>query len=176
MVETIEKPTVSVDSFQVAKSADFREALSEVPTPVFLVATDGCAGKAGLTVSSVTSVSADPPTMLVCINENSSSLNAIRSNRRFSINLLASGQADLAARFAGMSGERNEDRFTFGKWVPFTSGCHFLDTAIFSLDCRLTKVRTEATHVLLFGEVQEIRCADAASETLVYHRRAFRLA
>ena len=75
--------------------------MSGTVTGVSVVTTDGTSGRLGLTVSSMTSVSADPPTLLVCINRRSPLVEAIRANGVFAVNVVGAHQAAVADTFAG---------------------------------------------------------------------------
>src|SRR5690349_11081057 len=74
----------------------FIAAMSLATTPVTVVATDGPAGRVGQTVSAMCSVSADPPTLLVCVHRRSPLWEAIEANGCFSVNLLSAGQAAVS--------------------------------------------------------------------------------
>lgn len=84
--------------------AAFIEAMSRAAAGVTVVTTSGPAGKFGQTVSAMCSVTADPPTLLVCIKSTSVIVNAIREHRAFGVNLLRADQRRVADLFAGRSG------------------------------------------------------------------------
>src|SRR3954451_16704133 len=79
----------------------FVAAMGAALTSVTVVSTDGHAGRLALTVSAMTSVSADPPMLLVCINRASPLLGALRANGCFAVNVLGEHQAAIADTFAG---------------------------------------------------------------------------
>ena len=83
--------------------SEFINVMSRAVNGVSIVTTDGDLGRYGLTVSSMTSVSAEPPMLLVCVNRSSAAHDAIRDNGRFGINVLGANQHKLAAVFAGNS-------------------------------------------------------------------------
>jgi flavin reductase len=117
---------------------------------VAVVATDGVGGRLGITVSSMVSVSAEPPMLLVCINRNSPACGAVRRNERFSISVLSHQQSELADRFAGR-GERpytfDDDAWEFGP-QPAVKGA----AALFG--CDLVESMDAGTHSILVGRVR----------------------
>ena len=100
-VETLFGPRCAPD--------DFVNSMSRAVSGVSIVTTDGPSGRFGLTVSSMTSVSADPSMLLFCINRNAVPHDAFRANGRFAINVLAVSQQRMADQFAG----RTDDAYTF---------------------------------------------------------------
>ena len=85
---------------QVAR-LEFREAMARVCAPVNIVTTDGPAGRGGFTATAMCSVSDDPPTLLVCMNERSAQTGMFLANQRFCVNVLTQSHMHLAAKFAG---------------------------------------------------------------------------
>ena len=151
----------------------FLEAMSHAANTVYVVTTDGPAGRAGLTVSAFSSVSADVdhPRLLICLHHESSTADVIRTNGVFCVNMLRSDQAALANRFAGRTGA-GEDRFAEGNWGVTEAGLPFLKDALASLECRLSEQTLVGTHHVLFGAVQGVRLATGDSP-LVYAGRDY---
>ena len=86
-------------------------AMRGVVTSVTVVTTNGKAGRRGATVSAFCSVSADPPTILVCLNGSSGIADAVAENGRFNVNILRADQEAIARRFAGHDDGHVTDRF-----------------------------------------------------------------
>jgi flavin reductase (DIM6/NTAB) family NADH-FMN oxidoreductase RutF len=149
----------------------FREAMSRAAMGVAIVTTDGAGGRFGLTVSSVTSVSAEPPLVLVCVNTRTPVADAITTNGLLAINLLSTDQQDVADIFAGRG--RCGSRYDFGcaRWTSAATGAPLLDGAVAAFDCRLHHSIEAGTHKVLLGAVLSIRCRVA--EPLVYSRRQY---
>ena len=124
--------------------------MARVASCVSVVTTDGPAGRAGLTVSAMCSLSADPPSLLVCINRASRAGRIIRINGVFCVNVLASHQAAIARRFAARG-----DRFLELDWGRFGTGAPVLREAIAVFDCNLTRGADYGTHDILIGVVAE---------------------
>jgi flavin reductase len=128
--------------------------MSRVASGVSVVTTDGPAGRAGLTVSAMCSLSADPPAVLVCINRASRAGRIIRINGVFCLNVLASQQVDIARRFAGQAGGEL-DKFLALEWDRFGTGAPVLRNAVAVFDCNLTRGTDYGSHDILIGVVAE---------------------
>ncbi len=151
---------------------DFLEAMSRAANSVYVVTTDGPGGRAGVTVSSVTSVSADAPSMLVCVHHRSPAAAAIATNNAFCINLLAEGQADISDVFAGRSGARGEEKFAAGQWGRAATGSPVLTGALAMFDCALVHSLRVGSHHIFIGELQAVALAERGS-ALVHSNRAY---
>lgn len=128
----------------------FIAAMRNVASSVTVVTTNGPAGKHGATVSAFTSVSADPPSVLVCLHGESRIAKAVRENGNFAVSVLPKTDADLAMRFAGKDDLQLESRFAS---VPHTDWAapHIDDCTSFS--CDVTQVIQEGSHIAVFGAV-----------------------
>lgn len=146
---------------------DFKRAMRHLAGGVAIIATEHKGGRAGLAATAVCSVSADPPTLLVCINSGASAHEPIRASGRFSVNLLASGQNSIARCFSGETGLKGEERFTVGEWSPLVTGAPVLEGALVSFDCHVTEVVRMATHSVFFGAVAGI-AARSTTRPLIY--------
>jgi flavin reductase (DIM6/NTAB) family NADH-FMN oxidoreductase RutF len=150
----------------------YRDAMSEIASPVHLIATDGVAGAAGMTVTALASVSDHPPTLLVCVNRNSPSAQRFIDNGVFSVNSLGAADRPLADIFAGRTHEKFEEKFGHGAWTPGRTGAPVLTTALAAFDCRLIEVKEVATHHVFFGLVESVTRRDEGA-SLLYHRRKY---
>jgi flavin reductase len=149
----------------------FVDVMKRAVTGVNVVTTDGDAGRFGLTVSAFASVSANPPLVLVCINRHSPACAAILENRRFAVNVLATGQQPIAENFAGMPGRGVRYEFVDGEWTTGCTGSPVLDGAVASFDCNLATAIDAGTHTIFTGLVQDARACD--DEPLLYSNRNF---
>lgn len=139
------------------------------PTGVAVVTAlrpDGTA--AGLTVSSLTSVSLEPLLILVCIDHRSLSHDAIVQSGAFAVNLLPESRRDLSDGFA--QGER-EDRFRGLGWRREATGSPVLDDALGWLDCRVHQTHVAGDHTIVVGRVEA--CEVSEGSPLVYHRGGY---
>ncbi|THF59096.1 LysR substrate-binding domain-containing protein [Ollibium composti] len=157
--------------------ARFVESMSRVASAVTVVTTDGEAGRFGVTVSSMTSVSADTsrPSLLVSIHHLSPAGEAIRKNRRFCANVLSGNQTFVSDLFSGRLKHLNEDRFGEIPWHSGVTGAPIIEGAIASLDCELKTALLWGTHFILIGEVEQIELSRQRSP-LVYANRGYRRA
>lgn len=156
----------------------FLEAMSRASTFVAVATTDGEAGRFGVTISSLTSVSADGehPSLLGCIHHLSPAATAILKNRAFAANLLAEDQEAIANRFAGRGapGEHTE-RFSNVDWVTGPLGQPLFLGATATLECRLATAVLWETHYIIVGRVASVRLSDNPA-ALLYGQRAYRRA
>jgi flavin reductase (DIM6/NTAB) family NADH-FMN oxidoreductase RutF len=160
------------DEVGMLDSQAYRDAMSEVASPVHIVATDGPAGIAGLTVTALASVSDQPPTLLVCVNRGSPSAQRFISNGVFSVNALGAVDRALADIFAGRTHEHFAEKFTHGVWAAGKTGAPLLQSALATFECRLIDAKDVGTHHVFFGAVEAVaHRPDGAS--LLYHRRGY---
>ena len=101
---------------------EFRIAMRNLAAGVSVVATGYGKARAGLTVTSVSSLSIDPPCLLVCIGRSSGTLAALRANQAFGVSVLAENQQSIADRFAGRGGVRGAARFAGSHWITGITG------------------------------------------------------
>lgn len=159
----------AVDS---AASAGFIQAMRGTATGVNVVTTDGPAGRFGLTVSAFSSVSAEPPTVLVCINRSSPARSAVRENGAFCINVLSTAQRPLADTFAGNASGGEPYSFESGSWTRSRTGSPILDDSVASFDCTLQSSIDAGTHTIFIGAVRAV--GYNKSSPLLYTDRAYR--
>jgi flavin reductase (DIM6/NTAB) family NADH-FMN oxidoreductase RutF len=136
-----------------AKRQDFIDAMSAAVTGVNLITTDGLAGKCGITVSAMSSVSADPPMLLACINRRSPACVAIQSNQVFCVNVLSTRQQCLANVFAGSEERGKSYDFSLARWEPGYLNVPRLIDATSSFDCALEYSRDTGSHTIFIGRV-----------------------
>jgi flavin reductase (DIM6/NTAB) family NADH-FMN oxidoreductase RutF len=151
----------------------FREAMSRVAGAVHIVATDGPAGLGGATATAVTSVSDSPPSLLLCLNQQSQTLDRIRGNGVFSVNVLSGDQEEIAAVFSGARGVDGGARFQAGHGWRLGEGAPVLASALASFSCRLTVLTPVGGHVIAIGMVEQAVVGEALPP-LLYHRRDYR--
>src|SRR3984893_16879814 len=96
-------PKISRQETAGAACEGFRSAMRDLASGVSLITTGQGEERTGLTATSVSSLSMEPPSLVVCINRTSTTLQAMRKNRVFGVNVLAAGHRAIADRFAGRS-------------------------------------------------------------------------
>ncbi len=134
--------------------ARFRHAMSRVAAAVHIVTTNGPAGLAGITATSVASITDEPPMMLFCINKTSPSAARIIENGVFCVNTLAPSHEALADIFAGRTGHNLGERFAGGEWTKLVTGAPVLRRAAAAFDCRLVEAKSVMTHFVMIGAVE----------------------
>jgi len=152
----------------------FLQAMSRTANSVCVVTTDGIGGKAGVTVSAMTSVSAEGPnpSLLICVHGRSRTCEAIQINRRFCANLLSESQAAISESFAGRTGKTGEDKFDCAEWTTGATGCPVLVGHLAAFDCRLVHSIKVGSHHIFVGEVLDVDVA-ASGRPLIHHARAY---
>ncbi|KVO04684.1 flavin reductase family protein [Burkholderia ubonensis] len=150
-----------------------KRAMRGVAAPVTIVTTggDGPAGApCAITASSFTSVSLDPPTVLVCINRQASIHTSITDRRRFCVNALQSCHAPLALA-CSLSG--SDARFAHGAWrIDAATGLPYLENAQTSFFCDTLEQFEVGSHSILVGEVTRLAMSDDINP-LMYVNGAF---
>jgi len=152
----------------------FLHGMSHAACTVNVVTTDGDAGRHGVTVSAMCSVSADTPkpTLLVCIHHRSPVADAVLKNGVFCVNVLREDQAGISDSFAGRSGARGAAKFDSARWTTQVTGSPRVIDCLVAFDCRVTASERVGSHVVVFGSVQDIAVA-AAGSPLIYANRAY---
>ncbi len=149
----------------------FIDGMSRVATSVTIVTTDGDAGRFGLTVSAMSSVTADPPTLLVCVNRRNPMDAAIRANGVFGVNALRADQRWVAETFAGRPRRGNPYDFQAGNWHLEQTGAPLLSGAVAWFDCVLIAAHHVGTHTIAIGRV--VAAGAEPGTPLIYGRRSF---
>lgn len=130
-----------------------------VAASVSVVTTNGKAGKAGATVSSFSSVSADPPTLLVCLNAESRIAKTIEKNMVYCINVLPENAQIIADRFAGRHDDTIVDRFIDVEYSNKSKhGPEIKDATTFA--CDVQQILHSGSHLIIIGDVKEIKNAN----------------
>jgi flavin reductase (DIM6/NTAB) family NADH-FMN oxidoreductase RutF/DNA-binding transcriptional LysR family regulator len=152
----------------------FLLGMSHAACTVNVVTTDGSAGRHGVTVSAMVSVSADTPqpTLLVCIHHKSAVAAAVLKNGVFCVNVLRDDQSHISDNFAGRSGVRGQAKFACTEWATQVTGAPRVLDALVAFDCRVTVSERVGSHFVVFGSVQDIFVAGVGSP-LIYANRAY---
>jgi flavin reductase len=108
----------------------------------------------GMTATAVCSVSAEPPTVLVCINKLASTHGAVAKSKAFCVNVLRAEDWELSTSFSGA--HSGETRFKSGNWSRLATGSPVLIDALVSFDCRVVKTLAHGTHTIFLGEVEQV--------------------
>lgn len=140
------------------KIRELRQALGTFPTGVTVVTTlDPQGAPLGFTANSFTSVSLDPPLVLVCMSKGSCNFDSYRHTQNFAINVLADQQRGISTTFAMPS----EDRFRDVDWRIGVTGSPILEQVVSWFDCQTHEVIDAGDHVILMGRVVEFQFNDS---------------
>jgi flavin reductase (DIM6/NTAB) family NADH-FMN oxidoreductase RutF len=148
---------------------DFRSMLGRFASGVTVVTvTDQLGRDYGITVTAFSSLSLEPPLVLVCIDDNASIRPAIAGASYFVVNILAAHQEAVARRF---SEPEAEQRFEGLGYTRGQSGAAVLEDVLASLECRVVQSTKSGDHTIFVGEVE---AASAKSDTpLLYYRGGY---
>jgi len=149
----------------------FLAAMRQVAATVTVVTTDGPVGQAGATVSAFTSLSADPPSVLVCLKADTRIARTVAGNGVFCVNVLPEDAAEVARAFAGAFDDRMESRFE-GLDVTATEFGPVLPRAT-AFTCSLTHRHVHGSHAICIGDVTGI--SNAGERPLTYMSGAFHI-
>jgi flavin reductase (DIM6/NTAB) family NADH-FMN oxidoreductase RutF len=149
----------------------FRRALGCWASGVSIVTSRLGERRHGMTVSAFTSVSLDPPLVLVCADRSSDTHALIREAGLFAVNLLAQGQQELSDRFASKQDEHR--RFEGLATASALTGAPLLPGCLLSLDCRLVAAHDAGDHVIYVGRVEAL-VGEGTAEPLLYFRGGYR--
>jgi flavin reductase (NADH)/flavin reductase len=153
--------------------AEFRDAMRHLASGVSLVTTKGLDGRRqGMLATAVSSVTADPPTILVCVNRSATMHNGLIESQNFCVNFLSHRHLELSRRFS--SSEARESRFDGNDWTTLSTGAPVLGGALSAIDCELESAVEVGSHSVLFGRIVEIRAASCSDEKpLIYYDRQY---
>ncbi|HUG86537.1 MAG TPA: flavin reductase, partial [Euzebya sp.] len=146
----------------------FRDVIGRFATGVTVVTSHDDRGDHGLTASAVSSLSLDPPMLLVCVNRSSRTGDAIRASGVFTVNVLAEDQVALAHRFATTT---DEDKFSGVATSRGPIGTLVLEGSLARIDCRVDTDVVAATHRIFLGAVVGVEGRDVPP--LAYFRGQF---
>lgn len=127
-------------------------------------------GLRGMTVTAFSSVSVEPPLILVCLNQSADTGENIDQSQHFVVNVLNASQEGDSNNFSG--GSSQEDRFANARWHLGNTGVPVLDDSIMSLECKVVEKVMAGTHWVVIGEVLEATNRDG--DPLLYFRGGYR--
>ena len=148
----------------------FKRALATWASGVTIVTSRAGKRTLGLTLSAFSSVSLDPPLVLVCVDRSASTLELIEASKVFSVSLLSEGQEELSTRFADKAQEAV--RFEGLVCPEGVTGCPRIPGAATYLDCRVVNVLDVGDHVVYIGQVEAVETSDRCP--LVYQQGRYR--
>jgi flavin reductase ActVB len=146
----------------------FKATMSQYPAGVVIVTTAGAAGLQGFTATSFSSLSLDPPSVLVCLARSALCYEAFVQSSHFVVNLIDAADADLATVFA----RRGADKFGSAPYRLTEHGVPVLEDCAAFVECRTSSHFVVGDHAVLVGTVAHTE-ARQDREVLVHYRRQF---
>jgi flavin reductase (DIM6/NTAB) family NADH-FMN oxidoreductase RutF len=138
-------------------SGEFRGAMRQLAGGVSVITVGRGKDITGMTVTSVSSLSVDPPTLIVSINRESSSWPLLKRHGFFGVNILTADQLDIAERFTGKDGLKGADRFAGAEWITRVSGVPLLTGALAAIDCEAEDIVERHSHAIVIGRVLDVQ-------------------
>lgn len=136
-----------------------RQSMRASATSVSLITTRDEAGAFhGMAVTSASSLSMEPPSMMVAINRNASSYPVLLRSGVFCLNIIHNGHIDTLEAF--YQSDKRDQRFASSEWRSGAKGLPYLQTAIASLFCTIEQAHDYGTHTVFFGRIDDIHVSD----------------
>jgi len=153
------------------EAKQFKSALKLWASGVTVVTTQGVDNQPrGMTATAFSSVSLDPPQILVCLNQSTDTGAALLESRRFAVNILNVAQEEVSNQFAGRTTQ--SERFAGIAWQAGENGAPALNEALAVLECRVVQQVQAGSHWIIIGEVENVICREG--EPLLYYHSAYR--
>ncbi len=143
----------SVKAFAEVDSESFRLAMRQLAGGVAAVTVGRDKDITGFTATSVSSLCAHPPRLLVCLAKNSASWPTLQRQPYFAVNVLRDDERALADRFAGRDGLEGPDRYVGARWTTILTGAPVLETALASFDCEVEEMLPRYDHAIIIGRI-----------------------
>lgn len=134
----------------------FRSAMRHLASGVSVITVGKGKDIAGMTVTSVSSLSVDPATLIFSTNRGASSWPLLKRIGFFGVNILTADQIDVAERFSGKGGLKGAERFIGAEWIIGVSGVPLLHGALASIDCEVEDIIERHSHAIVIGRVLEL--------------------
>lgn len=134
---------------------DFRQAMRRLASAVAVVAATRGDEWMGMAATSVSSLSMDPPSLLICVNRSASIHATLTTGTAFSVNILHESHEAISAAFGG--GAKGAERFAAGDWRACSEGIPHLHDAVASIACVVDMSVDYGTHTIVVGKVRGTR-------------------
>jgi flavin reductase (DIM6/NTAB) family NADH-FMN oxidoreductase RutF len=136
---------------EAVPSAEFRNAMRQLPGGVCVITVGRGTDISGMTVTSVSSLSIEPSAVSVNVNRNSSSWQLMQRYGVFGVNVLGFNQGHVAKRFSGQAGVTGIARYAGSDWITRETGVRLLVDAPVSLECEIQQTVEYASHSIVIG-------------------------
>jgi flavin reductase (DIM6/NTAB) family NADH-FMN oxidoreductase RutF len=152
-------------------SGEFRGAMRHLAGGVSVITVGRGKDITGMTVTSVSSLSVDPPTLIVSINRESSSWPLLKRHGFFGVSILTADQVDVAERFTGSGGLKGADRFPGADWFTRVSGVPLLVGALAAIDCQAEDIIERHSHAIVVGRVLDMQISQRTAALAYWQGR-----
>lgn len=150
---------------------DFRAAMQRFAASATAITTVDNGVFAGLMATAVCSLSAEPPSLVVCVNRDATAHDAIVRSGILGVSLIPENAEQLAMHFAQAKGAA---RFERGNWAPLETGAPILLDAPVAFDCRISQIYDGYSHSIIVADIQAFHFAGPSDlDCLIWYRRAF---
>lgn len=137
------------------EAAQFKRGMRSLAGAVCIITSSRDGRRHGMTATAVCSATAEPPTVLVCVNRATATHRAIADSRLFCVNVLRHEDQDLSAQFSGA--QKLDERFHAERWTTLATGAPVLVNSLVSFDCRLVNSLDHGTHTIFLGQVERLQ-------------------
>ncbi len=159
-----------VVSLSPQTAASFRAAMRRIASTVTIVTASDGERRHGMTMTAVSSLSMDPPSMIVCVNQTTFLHDILMSARIFCVNVLRHDQADVSSAFSGATPPA--ERFDVGAWKRNEPGIDYLATAQANIFCTKVAAFPFGTHTIFIGKADEV-LLNEDDRPLLYRNAAY---
>lgn len=156
--------------FSAVPPRDLQGAMSRLVTGVVLATSFSAEGPVGMTINSFTSITFEPPTVLICLNTRNRGYETVNGSGVFAVNILGGSHATVAQLFA-TPGLSQQERFSNIEWEKRATGAPVIVGAAAWLDCQVADVQHMGTHGLFFGRVVAAGEDELDETPLAYYQR-----
>jgi flavin reductase len=168
-----QKQTEASAAMSPIPSSLFKNGMRRLASGVVVIATAYDNQRFGLAATAVTSISAEPPTLMICVNRSSSAHEPIIHARCFTVNLLREEDRGVADLFG--SSENRDKRFDGRDWITLKTGAPALAKSLASFDCAIVQSLAYFSHTLFFGQVVDLKMFTDEIKPLLYWDGSYQL-
>jgi flavin reductase (DIM6/NTAB) family NADH-FMN oxidoreductase RutF len=152
-----------------ASPAFFRAAMRRLAGGVSVITVGRGDDISGMTVTSVSSLALDPPSLIVSVNRASSSWPLLQRHPFFGVNMLTADQVDIAERFSGKDGLKGTERFAGAAWTERASGVRLLTGALAAIECEAEDIIERHSHAIVVGRVLHVELSPDDAALAYWH-------
>ena len=157
------------ESRREASSTYFRAAMRRLVGGVSVITVGAGSEISGMTATSVSSLSVDPPSLIVGVNRASSSWPLLKRHRYFGVNILKADQIEIAERFSGKGGLKGPGRFAGAEWTERASGVLLLAGALAAIECEAEDIIERHSHAIIIARVLHLELSPDDAALAYWH-------